>query len=48
MVILVGRDSVCRDSVGQELLLITRNSETQIKSENIADVRLVPLIGDAD
>jgi len=41
MVIPVGSDPMT-----QELLRITRVSKTQFKSEDIADVRFVPLIGD--
>jgi len=34
------------DTTSQELMRITRHSETWFKSEDIADVRFVPLIGD--
>jgi protein-L-isoaspartate(D-aspartate) O-methyltransferase len=37
---------VGRDEVSQELLRVTRVSETEYREESIADVRFVPLIGE--
>jgi protein-L-isoaspartate(D-aspartate) O-methyltransferase len=37
---------VGRDEVSQELVRVTRVSETQYREESIADVRFVPLIGE--